>query len=230
MVATPASTVGRSQIQVAPFFTLSWGRGRVKAPHTSFRHGAAWIFPSPRGEADSFRSWSPPQQARSGALRFRSRRSSPSPGGEAGSAVFGRGGLPVSLSAVRGLPVVVATPASTVTHPRTTPPHPAPAALLFSTSFSLLSPLPSPLPHEGLPDTHPNHHLNRWPPPSLPGSSKVQRLLLPLPVGEGWGEGLPGTHPRVTQASPVEEVWCEGSSGHPTLGSRKRLSRGRGLR
>ncbi len=31
-----------------------------------------------------------------------------------------------------------------------------------------------------------------------PSSSKVQRLLLPLPLGEGWGEGLPGTHPRPT--------------------------------
>ena len=29
-------------------------------------------------------------------------------------------------------------------------------------------------------------------------------FLLPLPLGEGWGEGLPGTHSRVTQRSPLE--------------------------
>ena len=133
----------------------------------------------------------------------------------------------------------------------------AAAALLFSTSFSLLSPLPSPLSHEGLPGnysrvTHrsgkgdsvlfplPGRERARacpgrdpgvrvespeslpspeppTPPPQKRRSSPLvmpppapafrrpefprHRLFLPLPVGEGRGEGLPGTHSRVTHRS-----------------------------
>ncbi len=35
----------------------------------------------------------------------------------------------------------------------------------------------------------------------LTWSSSLRPLLLPLPLGEGWGEGLPGNHPGVTQRS-----------------------------
>ncbi len=38
-----------------------------------------------------------------------------------------------------------------------------------------------------------------------PESLSLRRLLLPLPVGEGWGEGLPGTQPRVKQGSFLAE-------------------------
>ena len=46
--------------------------------------------------------------------------------------------------------------------------------------------------------------LSPWRPlHNAPSPSKVGRLLLPLPVGEGWGEGLPGTHrpPAMCEAS-----------------------------
>ncbi len=36
----------------------------------------------------------------------------------------------------------------------------------------------------------------------LPASPVLRPLLLPLPLGEGWGEGLPGNHLRVMQRSP----------------------------
>ncbi len=52
-------------------------------------------------------------------------------------------------------------------------------------------------------------------------------LLLPLPVGEGWGEGLPGNSPPdYAKVSPRGEGWGEGSSGQQSLGLRKGLSHG----
>ncbi len=41
-----------------------------------------------------------------------------------------------------------------------------------------------------------------------PASSQVRPLLLPLPVGEGWGEGLPGNPPRITQRSLLGQSNC----------------------
>ena len=56
-----------------------------------------------------------------------------------------------------------------------------------------------------------------------PASSKVRRLLPPLPVGAGWslprtrseGEGLPGNRPRVTQGSLKGELGSLGRRPRP---------------
>ena len=56
-----------------------------------------------------------------------------------------------------------------------------------------------------------------------PASSKLRRLLPPLPVGAGWslprtrsgGEGLPGNRPRVTQGSLEGELGSLGRRPRP---------------
>ena len=63
-----------------------------------------------------------------------------------------------------------------------------------------------------------------------PWSSNLRPLLLPLPLGEGWGEGLPGNHPGVTQRSPVGDGWSlprtrSGGEGLPGTHPKHHLSR-----
>ena len=55
----------------------------------------------------------------------------------------------------------------------------------------------------------------------LPASQQRKRpLFLPLPMGEGRGEGLPGTHPWVTQRAPVQST--QGAAAlHPLRGERQ---------
>ena len=51
-------------------------------------------------------------------------------------------------------------------------------------------------PRSGPPPTSPPNPAHSAP------AALLRRLFLPLPVGEGWGEGLPANHLRVTQESP----------------------------
>ena len=58
-------------------------------------------------------------------------------------------------------------------------------------------------------------------------TSKAGPLLPPLPLGEGWGEGLPGAHPQgYAKVSPGGEGWGEGSSGQSSPVTQMSLRRG----
>ena len=56
-----------------------------------------------------------------------------------------------------------------------------------------------------------------------PWSSNLRPLLLPLPLGEGWGEGLPGNHPGVTQRSLLGERQIRASSAETGTARAPRL-------
>ena len=49
----------------------------------------------------------------------------------------------------------------------------------------------------------PPRHLSWESPAKRPSPSREGSLLLPLPVGEGWGEGLPRNHPSAIPASSL---------------------------
>ena len=59
-----------------------------------------------------------------------------------------------------------------------------------------------------------------------PWSSSLGPLFLTLPLGEGWGEGLPGNHPGVTQMSPLGVGWSlprTRSGGEGLRGNHRRV-------